>query len=105
MSHIRRLGVEDVDWPCAKCRAKREGDVATWCSHCTNVEITPYKQDPSIIDEVVSDGNLVHIERMDRILYWMRIGDKVFYWEMRSGKDDASPYIALIDPGNPAHAG
>ena len=57
------------------------------------IETTPYKQDPTFLDEIIGEdniGNSIHIERMSEGDYWFRLNE----WEFKivASKDEVRIY-------------
>ena len=61
-----------------------------------NFKITPLKGQPAVVDEVTADKiESIHIERMNKHLYYVRIGDEVFHFRTAAKR---GPGIILEGP-------
>lgn len=59
-----------------------------------DLKITPLKGDPQTIDEVAGECDTVHIERMNKHRYFVRLGDEAF--EFVSANPAKGPGIRLV---------
>ena len=61
-------------------------------------KVTPLKGQPGVIDEITADDiESIHIEREDKHRYWMRVGDKDFYFQTAAFH---GPGILLVEATN-----